>query len=203
MNPQEQYYQKLTDPRWRAFRLAVLEAAGFACENCRQHSTVLVAHHRQYKPGCEPWEYPLEAMACLCDRCHNDVHEVAPCPEVAAIVAAFAARKSFPTRLKKPDFDAGRVWAWLKTRVQSGPPQRAMMKFAHWLWNTGTQDMELVLELLAEGLRKNPESWYAYFAPGSTARTCRHDQRAITEAERESEAHKAADRAFLAGGSHA
>lgn len=201
MTTRDQYTDKLNDPRWRSFRLEVLETAGFACERCHRHSTSLVAHHRRYVRGREPWDYPLAEMECLCDRCHSDEHDrdLVPAGDVRAVIGSFAKKFSFPRGYSPaPGFDVARISAWARPRVETGAPQRAAIKFAGWLWNTGTRDMDMIVQLLEEALRRNPASWYAYFAPGGPARQCRTDQAAIARAEAECEAHKAADRAFLA-----
>ena len=102
-----------------------------------------------------------------------------------------------PAKKLPVGFDPDRVHFWSRTRIPSGSAQRAVMKFAAWLWKTGTHDMDLLIDMLEEVLRKNPDSWYAYFAPGGESRACRTSQAGIARSEAESEANKAAERAFL------
>jgi len=207
MNYKELYQAKLKDPRWNLKRLEVLEACDFTCTRCRRSGVPLEVHHIAYKPRTEPWEYPTSNFEALCPRCHSDHHDAfrpeAPMPadQVLAaarnIVSTIAAKFTPPKAKVRFDFDADRFHRWNKRHVSSGPPQRAMMKFAHWLWNTGTRNMDMIERLAEEGLRVNPDSWYAYFAPGGPARECRTDQVAMEHAERESESFKEADAKFL------
>lgn len=68
------YAEKLKDPRWQKKRLEVLEAAGFACQNCYDSESTLHVHHKAYFKGREPWEYDKEQLAVLCESCHEDHH---------------------------------------------------------------------------------------------------------------------------------
>lgn len=68
------------------------------------------------------------------------------------------------------DFDESCVWEWVRadgSRISTagtfdGP---GWVKFAHWLWNTGTHDMATVVALLDECYRLRPKQPYAYFHP--------------------------------------
>lgn len=64
------YSQKLRDPRWQRRRLEVLEAAKFACSDCGGHQEELHVHHRRYRRGVNPWEYPDHELEVLCKTCH-------------------------------------------------------------------------------------------------------------------------------------
>ena len=65
------YWQKLQDPRWQKRRLEILNGAGFKCEDCGSEKETLSIHHSYYEKGLEPWEYPGEALLCLCEECHT------------------------------------------------------------------------------------------------------------------------------------
>jgi len=65
------YSEKLTDPRWQAKRLRVMERDKFACTNCHNDREQLEVHHLDYEPGHQPWEYPIEFLTTLCHRCHE------------------------------------------------------------------------------------------------------------------------------------
>lgn len=65
------YAEKLKDPRWQKRRLSVLEAAKWACEDCRAKDKELQVHHCVYIKGLEPWEYDISLLMCLCSYCHK------------------------------------------------------------------------------------------------------------------------------------
>jgi len=64
------YSQKLKDERWRNKRELVLERANRRCEDCKSKENLEI-HHCYYKYGLEPWQYPLDALRCLCKICHQ------------------------------------------------------------------------------------------------------------------------------------
>ena len=68
---QREYMELLRDPRWQRNRLAVLERAEWRCEGCGTREVNLQIHHGFYERGRLPWEYPAEALYCLCDGCHE------------------------------------------------------------------------------------------------------------------------------------
>jgi len=63
--------EQLRDPRWQRNRLAILERADWRCEGCGTRDVNLQIHHGYYERGLKPWEYPAEALYCLCDNCHE------------------------------------------------------------------------------------------------------------------------------------
>jgi hypothetical protein len=65
------YADKLRDPRWQKLRLEVMERDQWMCNICINSTSTLHVHHRYYLPDKEPWEYPLDALATLCERCHE------------------------------------------------------------------------------------------------------------------------------------
>lgn len=72
---QEEYADKLTDPRWIVLRDKVRERAKEACEVCSTPYAKLHIHHVAYRDGMEPWEYDPSELVCLCDQCHADFHK--------------------------------------------------------------------------------------------------------------------------------
>jgi len=68
---QRVYMELLRDPRWQRNRLAILERAEWRCEGCGNREVNLQIHHGYYERGRLPWEYPPEALFCLCDDCHE------------------------------------------------------------------------------------------------------------------------------------
>lgn len=68
---QREYVERLRDPRWQRMRLSVLERAGWRCEWCGTAKVNLQIHHGYYEREALPWDYPVEALYCLCDYCHE------------------------------------------------------------------------------------------------------------------------------------
>lgn len=69
------YSEKLTNPKWQKKRLEVLSRDQFTCCLCSDKENTLHVHHKTYKKGCEPWEYPLDNFQTLCKDCHFIVEE--------------------------------------------------------------------------------------------------------------------------------
>lgn len=65
-----EYAKKLKDPRWQRKRLEILQRDDFACKDCRDRASTLHVHHKYYRWGAEPWEYPELALVTLCEACH-------------------------------------------------------------------------------------------------------------------------------------
>jgi hypothetical protein len=65
------YADKLRDPRWQRKRLEVMHRDQWMCTICINSTSTLHVHHRYYLPDKEPWEHPLDALATLCERCHE------------------------------------------------------------------------------------------------------------------------------------
>jgi len=64
------YLEKLRDPRWQKKRLQIFERDKFRCQLCWNDKMTLHVHHKYYKHGKQPWEYPLKAMLTLCEKHH-------------------------------------------------------------------------------------------------------------------------------------
>ncbi|MEA5426556.1 HNH endonuclease [Arcicella lustrica] len=65
------YFEKLKDERWILKRNKVRVKANFECQDCGNTSNLEV-HHCYYKYGLEPWQYPIDALRCLCSKCHEE-----------------------------------------------------------------------------------------------------------------------------------
>lgn len=65
------YSEKLKDQRWLEKRELVKENAEYKCQDCESTTAALEVHHCYYQFGREPWEYPLDALRCLCRSCHE------------------------------------------------------------------------------------------------------------------------------------
>ena len=66
---------------WASFREEVIELDGGACTRCgrtRDSGAVLQVHHKEYRTGKAPWEYPLELCETLCKGCHAEEHGKIP-----------------------------------------------------------------------------------------------------------------------------
>lgn len=70
------YYEKLKSPQWQKKRLEILSDRGFKCELCFDYESQLHVHHKIYKKGLNPWDYPKHNYAILCDSCHKESHKV-------------------------------------------------------------------------------------------------------------------------------
>lgn len=67
------YADLLKDRRWQRKRLEVLNAAGWECQGCgdADSGNQLHVHHRRYVRGRKPWEYGVDELLALCERCHE------------------------------------------------------------------------------------------------------------------------------------
>jgi hypothetical protein len=70
----QEYMEKLRDPRWQRKRLEVLQAADWKCRTCGCSDRTLNVHHKKYRFGAEPWEYDIGELEVLCDTCHSKIH---------------------------------------------------------------------------------------------------------------------------------
>jgi hypothetical protein len=70
-NNKSNYYELLKHPKWQRKRLEILEAANFECGHCGSKEKTLHVHHKYYKKGLKPWEYPNTSLLCLCEECHT------------------------------------------------------------------------------------------------------------------------------------
>ncbi|WCL55547.1 HNH endonuclease [Gimibacter soli] len=66
--------------QWSDFREAILEADGYRCSDCGRSGpdVVLQVHHKKYRSGKLPWEYPQGACEVLCKGCHARHHGIIP-----------------------------------------------------------------------------------------------------------------------------
>ena len=69
------YGALLRNPKWQKARLETMQRANFACERCGDKESTLNVHHKNYKQGKNPWEYELNNFVCLCESCHENIHE--------------------------------------------------------------------------------------------------------------------------------
>ncbi len=71
----DSYYALLNSPLWKRFRLDVIKKKGYKCEKCgRVLKRGLCVHHRRYRAGKKPWEYPMSDLQRLCAKCHSETH---------------------------------------------------------------------------------------------------------------------------------
>lgn len=66
------YQDKLRDPRWQKRRLEILNRDKWACVKCFDDTTELHVHHRAYRRGANPWDYPDDVLVTLCAPCHRE-----------------------------------------------------------------------------------------------------------------------------------
>ncbi len=77
----QNYSEKLRDPRWQRMRLQIFERDKWKCRLCSSAENTLNVHHRYYLKGRDPWDYPPEALATLCDFCHEGEHALSSAGE--------------------------------------------------------------------------------------------------------------------------
>lgn len=66
------YHDKLLDPRWQRRRLQILLRDDFTCQECLDNKKTVHVHHKVYKFGLDPWDYPDEDLITLCEDCHSN-----------------------------------------------------------------------------------------------------------------------------------
>jgi hypothetical protein len=81
------YAKKYADPRWRAKRTEILERDDHHCQGCMASDVTLHVHHRYYRWGNDPWDYPNDALVTLCEDCHEGETEVRSDARAALIEA--------------------------------------------------------------------------------------------------------------------
>ena len=57
---------------------------------------MLHVHHKRYEAGRDPWDYPNDALAALCGRCHEAEHADPPIQKPALPPAVAAMRRITP-----------------------------------------------------------------------------------------------------------
>ena len=70
----ERYYAYLDSSEWKRFRKEFLLKKGCKCEICGKTGRNLQVHHKCYRDGLRPWEYPDSDLQCLCYSCHQNLH---------------------------------------------------------------------------------------------------------------------------------
>lgn len=70
-----EFWKAYQRPEWQRCRLETMERAGWRCEACHEESEQLHVHHAYYEKGRKPWEYPDDALICLCHECHRLDHK--------------------------------------------------------------------------------------------------------------------------------
>ena len=118
--------------------------------------------------------------------------------DVGSIIRSLASAHTVARTLG--DFDSDRVWAWAKDGVPAAFSEPSdVMKFARWLWRTGTKHNDALVHVLDECRRLAPENPYAYFSPDRDTRTIKVEQGHAEAAVAEGESFKQQERAFLEG----
>lgn len=77
VNSSKELMRFYRDPRWISYREAIIEADGGFCQNCSRSRTdgaILQVHHKVYRVGLPPWDYPPADCVTLCKRCHAVEH---------------------------------------------------------------------------------------------------------------------------------
>ncbi len=69
------YYENLRHPHWQRRRLEIMQRDNFRCRKCGDSETTLNVHHAYYVKARKPWEYPDDALATLCEPCHESLEQ--------------------------------------------------------------------------------------------------------------------------------
>lgn len=75
-----EYDRLLHTPQWYEFRQKILKQHYNECDWCGRHNHLQI-HHKYYlktpnNKHINPWDYPDEAMMCLCESCHKKAHNI-------------------------------------------------------------------------------------------------------------------------------
>jgi hypothetical protein len=72
------YGSLLRTREWANRRKEIKERDGWMCRECRataDEGALLHVHHRQYRVGLLPWQYPDDSLITLCENCHWEIHD--------------------------------------------------------------------------------------------------------------------------------
>lgn len=69
------YYEKLKLPKWQMRRLEIMKRDDAICRRCGNGDKTLNVHHYYYKPKCDPWDYPDDALVTVCEDCHRETED--------------------------------------------------------------------------------------------------------------------------------
>ena len=79
------YSDKLKENAWIRKREEVFKKYGKECCECFSSENLQV-HHRYYRKGRDPWQYPIDAYAVLCKNCHEDIEDIKmDCEEIEGL----------------------------------------------------------------------------------------------------------------------
>lgn len=70
----EDYQDILNTEEWDEKRSEILERDNFTCARCGDQGGELHVHHKWYKRGVAPWQYPDSCYETLCSECHSEEH---------------------------------------------------------------------------------------------------------------------------------
>ena len=123
----------------------------------------------------------------------QDMATPAPAIDMGALVKSIAAQHTVARAIG--EFDPGAVIEWCQGRKLDQP---GALKFAGWLWNTGTKNMRHILAIL-EHMDNSSDilSPYAYFAPEGKAREAVIAKIQVASAIAEHAAEEKANKEFL------
>ena len=71
----DEYKKYLESDAWRKKREKVLDRDGHACQICGSKENLRV-HHKKYNPDFYLGEEPENDLITVCERCHEDIHEL-------------------------------------------------------------------------------------------------------------------------------
>lgn len=74
MQMDNNYSEKLKDPRWQKKRLKIMERDSFTCQYCKDKETTLNVHHLKYSKGF-PWNISDKYLITVCEDCHKIINQ--------------------------------------------------------------------------------------------------------------------------------
>lgn len=104
MTPGQQWYhEQLRKPEWKEFSKRIKSRDGYRCQRsgCTHKCKTVVAHHKRYRSGAKPWEYPPEDLITYCADCHDRLHKKA-----MGVVRRFCGDEAADRLMKQKGMDA-------------------------------------------------------------------------------------------------
>lgn len=78
---------------WLIRRAEILVRDNFKCTKCSSDKFLHV-HHIKYDNNLEPWEYPDEYLITLCNKCHEEFHNITPIGSMYEKITKYKLNKS-------------------------------------------------------------------------------------------------------------
>ena len=126
------YIEKLKNPLWQKKRLEILNRDNFTCVLCSDTETELHIHHKGYKWGNKPWEYPDDNFQTLCKRCH-------------LIIESFKDKKLTAIISSKYFMNEHKIW--VISTIFNSPDYGLVLAINYYSDESNTQELVTMIEL--------------------------------------------------------